>query len=454
MASKVILYRDLIRFQLHDGQGRIFVKSCCAMLRYRCPGGGVGGRKRSMERTEFGVASAAKYIESSDSPDMHGPETVSGPAKESERILALDTLRGVAALGILAMNIQYFSQVTAAYSNPTLTGSFTGFDFWLWLLARVFFDEKMMAIFSMLYGAGIVLLTSRIETRGAQSLPIFLRRSFWLLIFGLLHAYLLWSGDILFSYAVCGVLVYPFRKWPARRLLVMGVLLFSVSSVIYFGYGWSMKSWTPGKIQVIEQQVWRPSPQQIATQVAAYRGSWLSQVSQRIPEAKLLQVQALLYLTLWRAGSLMLVGMALYKLRLLTGDLKISTYWKLGVIGFTIGVPVILYGAYRDIAENWDFRYAFFIGSQFNYWGSLGVALGWISSCDDCMQNPATENLVPAVCRGWQEYVGSLCGVGPRASAGEREEDRVRQISHRQTSGRSGGSSATARAQGVEGGRR
>lgn len=331
-----------------------------------------------MERTReaFGVASATKYIESS---DVHGPETISGPAKESERILALDTLRGVAALGILAMNIQYFSQVTAAYSNPTLTGSFTGFDFWLWLLARVFFDEKMMAIFSMLYGAGIVLLTSRIEARRVQSLPIFLRRSFWLLIFGLLHAYLLWSGDILFSYAVCGMLVYPFRKWPARRLLVMGVLLFSVSSVIYFGYGWSMKSWTPGKIQVIEQLVWRPSPQQIATQIAAYRGGWLSQMSERVPEAELLQVQALLYLTLWRAGGLMLVGMALYKLRFLTGDVKISTYWNLGIIGFTIGIPVILYGAYRDIAENWDFRYAFFIGSQFNYWGSLGVAIGWIS---------------------------------------------------------------------------
>jgi len=328
-----------------------------------------------LTKEALGVAPAAKYLGSS---DVQAPETVSGPAKESERILALDTLRGVAALGILAMNIQYFSQVTAAYSNPTLTGSFTGFDFWLWLLSRVFFDEKMMAIFSMLYGAGIVLLTSRIEATGAGSFPIFLRRSFWLLIFGLLHAYLLWSGDILFSYAVCGMLVYPFRKWPARRLLVMGVLLLSVSSLIYLGYGWSMKSWPPDKIQVIEQQIWRPSPQQIATQVAAYRGSWLSQMSQRVPEAELLQVQAFLYLTLWRAGGLMLIGMALYRLRLLTGDLKISTYRNLGIIGCAIAIPIILYGVNRDIAENWDFRYAFFIGSQFNYWGSLGVALGWI----------------------------------------------------------------------------
>ena len=174
------------------------------------------------------------------------------------------------------------------------------------------------------------------------------------------------------------MLVYPFRKWPARRLLVMGVLLLSVSSLIYFGYGWSMKSWPPDKIQVIEQQIWRPSPQQIATQVAAYRGSWLSQMSQRVPEAELLQVQAFLYLTLWRAGGLMLIGMALYRLRLLTGDLKISTYRNLGIIGCAIAIPIILYGVNRDIAENWDFRYAFFIGSQFNYWGSLGVALGWI----------------------------------------------------------------------------
>jgi len=300
------------------------------------------------------------------------------PAGDSERMVALDALRGIAVLAILVMNIQYFSQVTAAYSNPTLIGPFVGSDFWLWLLARVFFDEKMMAIFSMLYGAGVLLLTSRVEAKGISALPIFLRRSFWLVIFGLLHAYLLWSGDILFSYGVCGLLVYPFRKQASRRLFIIGVLFFGVSSLVYLGYSWSMRSWTPDRIRALEQEIWRPTPQQIATQVNRYRGGWRTQMSQRIPEARLQQTQALLCLTLWRAGGLMLVGMALYKVRLLSGSLAASLYWKLAGLGFAMGIPMVSYGAYCDIVRGWDFRYAFLIGSQFNYWGSLGVALGWI----------------------------------------------------------------------------
>ena len=144
---------------------------------------------------------------------------LAAPVREASRLLPIDALRGLAVLGILAMNIQYFSQVSAAYLNPTLTGPLTGADYWIWLINHLLFDEKMMGIFSMLYGAGIVLLCGNLESRGVRPFGVFVRRSLWLVVFGVLHAYLLWEGDVLFSYAVCGLLVYPLRKWPPRQAL-------------------------------------------------------------------------------------------------------------------------------------------------------------------------------------------------------------------------------------------
>src|ERR1700727_4021294 len=81
---------------------------------------------------------------------------------EKERIVSIDVLRGFALLGILPMNIQYFSMISAAYSNPTAYGNMTGANYWEWLLCHVFADQKFMTIFSMLFGVGILLITSRI----------------------------------------------------------------------------------------------------------------------------------------------------------------------------------------------------------------------------------------------------------------------------------------------------
>jgi uncharacterized protein len=153
-----------------------------------------------------------------------------GPAGESERILALDALRGLGVLGILIMNVESFGRVGAEYINPAAIQPLHGSDFWMWLGSALFADEKFMAIFSLLFGAGIVLLTSRIEARGRKPTAIFVRRSAWLALFGLMHAFLLWSGDILFTYGICGLLVYPFRRLKPRRLLVIGLIVMAIGS--------------------------------------------------------------------------------------------------------------------------------------------------------------------------------------------------------------------------------
>jgi len=323
------------------------------------------------------------------------PPAVARPVREADRLLPIDALRGLAILGILAMNIQYFSQISAAYLNPALSGPLTGSDYWIWLINHELFDEKMMGIFSMLYGAGIVLLCSNLQARGVRPLWIFVRRSLWLMVFGVLHAYLIWAGDILFSYAVCGLLVYPLRKWPAQRLLVAGVLALATSSALFFGYLSALHSWPAEKVNQTEQELWRPDQRQIAAEIAAYRGGWRQQMTARVPNAELLEGQGMLFLTIWRAGGLMLIGMAFYKLGLLNGGLSVAQYRRSGIAAFLAGIAVISYGVHRDFVAHWGFPYAFFVGSQFNYWGSLAVVWSWIAlvqiACKTAIRPVATR---------------------------------------------------------------
>ena len=140
------------------------------------------------------------------------------PVDAPERIAPLDTLRGFALLGILVMNIQSFSMISAAYNNPTAYGDLSGANWWVWLLGHLLADQKMYGIFSMLFGAGILLMTSRAEERGS-SLGLHYRRMMWLILFGLLHAHLLWPGDILYTYGMCGLLVYLFRRRDRKSVV-------------------------------------------------------------------------------------------------------------------------------------------------------------------------------------------------------------------------------------------
>src|SRR5437588_10717414 len=89
-----------------------------------------------------------------------------GPAGQAERIMPLDVLRGFALLGILVMNIQSFAMIDAAYLNPTAYGDLTGANYAVWLTCHVLADTKFISIFSMLFGAGIVLMTGRLEAQG------------------------------------------------------------------------------------------------------------------------------------------------------------------------------------------------------------------------------------------------------------------------------------------------
>jgi uncharacterized protein len=276
------------------------------------------------------------------------------------------------------MNIQMFSMVSAAYFNPTAYGDLEGANFWVWLFSHLFADLKFMAIFSMLFGAGLILMWQRAEASGRSFFTIHCRRMFWLLLIGLLHAHLLWFGDILVPYAICGMLICWFRKMKPTTLLLVGFLILLVGSSLFLLSGLSMPYWPQEDLEKFTQESWRPSPDRIRDELQIYRGGWREQMEDRVVTAIELETFVFLYFFLWRAGGLMLIGMALFKLGVLSAQRSVSFYWTLVVLGALVGVPLIGYGAVQNIEAGWP-PSSFFLGTQFNYWGSILVSLGWIS---------------------------------------------------------------------------
>jgi uncharacterized protein len=282
----------------------------------------------------------------------------------------------LAILGILMMNIQSFSMINAAYLNPTAYGDFTGLNRWVWLLSHLLADQKFITIFSLLFGAGIVLFTERVEAKGYSPQGLHYRRMFWLLLIGLLHAYLLWYGDILVTYALCGLLVVRCRKWPPKLLLIVGSLTFAMASFLYLYLWFSLPQMPLETYQQVKLD-WQPSPEMIEHELAAYRSGWLGQMSLRADASFRIQLFAFWLHYFWQVSGLMLVGMALFKGGVFTVERSRRFYIALASVGLGLGLPIVSYGIVQNFAANWTVDYSPFLGSQFNYWGSLLVALGY-----------------------------------------------------------------------------
>jgi uncharacterized protein len=302
----------------------------------------------------------------------------SGPVTSGERIVSMDVLRGFAILGILVMNVQSFSMIEAAYLNPTAYGDLSGVNRLVWTLSHLFADQKFISIFSMLFGAGIVLFATRLKTRGVRPGPVHYRRTFWLLFIGLAHGFLLWYGDILAIYALMSFIVYLFWRRSPTALLITGLIVVSVSSGLYWLSGTTITLAPPQALEGVSA-FWSPSQEAIAADMAAMGGSWTEQMAVRVPgmAASLTVVLGMFYA--WRTGGLMLVGMALYKWGVLSAERSRRFYTTVAAAGFVIGLPVIYQGVVRRFADGWSVPYSFFHGWQYNYWGSLFVAMAYVA---------------------------------------------------------------------------
>ncbi len=300
------------------------------------------------------------------------------PVPGSDRIQAIDVLRGVAVLGILIVNIWSFAWVTAAYSNPSIApgGGLGGTDFRIWAAVKVFADTKFISIFSMLFGAGIAMMSERMDRRGVSGGRLHYRRQFWLLAIGLLHAYGIWHGDILVPYALCGFLLYGFRDWAPRRLLWLGGCAVAVVVLMMGLADWSIPYWPAGERADVAAR-WAPSAAEIGAEIEAMRGGWAEQMPVRAYYAFLVETVAFAGYLLWRAGGLMLVGMALYKLGVLSGRRPASFYRRLVAWGLGLGLPLAAAGVWYNVAAGFAWEASKLGGSLFNYVGSVGVFLGY-----------------------------------------------------------------------------
>lgn len=304
-------------------------------------------------------------------------KTINQPVQATERILALDFLRGFAILGILIMNIQSFSMPGAAYLNPMAYGDLTGINKWVWILSHIFADQKFMTIFSILFGAGIIMMTQKSVERTGKSAALHYRRTFWLLLIGLVHAHLIWYGDILVPYALCAFFVYLFRKARPVTLLIVGMLFVSVHTLFYWFFGTTMEFWPEEGLEQARLS-WIPGLEVIQNEIAAVTGSLGEQIGHNSSSATFLETFVFLSIFLWRAGGLMLVGMGLYKWGVLTGKRSKSFYVRGLILGLVAGIPIILFGLYKNFGVDFSFEYSMYLGSQYNYWGSLFVAFAYI----------------------------------------------------------------------------
>ena len=305
-------------------------------------------------------------------------DSSAAPVSQTERIDSIDVLRGFALLGILVMNIQAFAMPQAAYFNPTAYGDLTGANRYVWIAGRMFADQKFMTIFSLLFGAGIVLMTGRAEARG-DARRVHYRRMRWLLVIGLFHGHLLWWGDILFHYAVCGMLVYPLRRQSPRRLIAIGLALLLAASAFWGLVGMSFPYWPEEVRAEIEEEAWRPTQEKIDAELATYRGGWLDQLPDRSVTAIENHAFLLIIWAVWRAGGLMLIGMALFKKEVFSARRSPGFYAALIAVAAAVGLPLQAYGISLSFADGWSFG-SLFVDTQLVYWTSIAVGLGYVGA--------------------------------------------------------------------------
>ncbi len=333
------------------------------------------------------------------------PKPRAEPVSSSERYFAVDVLRGFALLGILAMNIVAFGWPMAAYGNPTRGGGFEGLDRAIWFFNHLFFEGKMMTIFSMLFGAGLVLMDQRAEARGARIRGVYYRRVFWLLLIGLIHAYLIWNGDILVLYAECGFLLYLFRNLRPKTLIIVGIsaLLFVVPLLLGFGAAFDYMRAATARVEAqkkageepteLDQKlhdIWKekieenvsPTSEQRAKswteELVAYRGGYLGIVKHRAFQLLMEHTVGFLLGGFFFAVSRMLVGMGLMKLGVFSAQRSTRFYaWMVG-LGYGIGLPLMVFDALQLIRHDFGVDYEMHGGALYNVFGSLIVAMGHV----------------------------------------------------------------------------
>ena len=283
-------------------------------------------------------------------------EADSGPVAESARITSLDLIRGAGVLGILLMNAVSFKFGRVPYLNLSAGGSETWLDWSVGIFGEIFVDQKFMGLFSLLFGAGILLFIERAEAKNRRPILLNLWRNALLLAIGILHA-LLWEGDVLTVYAISSLFLIAMRKLPPKGLIAIGAGLFLLSVPNFFFV------------------------QHLANSTdASLAGLWT--LSEGGNSGETGSNDALLGLTLagyfLRGLGMILMGAGLYRLGFMNGGMSTRTYRLTAAIGLGLGLPLAAASVIVTAMGDYS-REVAFIGQVPNTLGTIPASLGYMS---------------------------------------------------------------------------
>ena len=308
---------------------------------------------------------------------LHQPTTASlaAPVKQEARIIILDSLRGFAILGILLMNIPSFG-----LSGDTFILHETGINYRTWYFINWIPDGTQRAMFSMLFGAGILLFVKNVEKRieGIRVADYFFRRQLWLLVFSLIDVFLLlWNGDILLDYALFGMLLFTFRNLSPKKLLIAaGVCLllmlarenrdlYKSKKVIARGETVAAMDTTKLKLSPKQQDELSAMTEfkertslekrikRMQKNVRILSSGSYEEVYEFRTERYLTQIVRYIFFEAWDVLLFMFLGMAFFKMGILTGQAPSKIYWWMLIVGLGLG----LFLSYLQMLENVKYQY-------------------------------------------------------------------------------------------------
>lgn len=300
------------------------------------------------------------------------------PISTTQRISSMDTIRGIALLGILLMNITGFG-LYKAYFDATNNGGATGWNLNVWWMNMLFFEGTMRGMFSMLFGAGILLFTSRsVESnQGIAVTDLFFRRLMWMVLFGVIHCYLLlWDGEILYAYGIVGMFAFSFRHLSPKKLIIGLALILafdtaltvkeyystnemyttSIAANLKKSKGDSLTTADKKAISKWEDKVKenKASPQQLKDEMTARSKEYWSIVMHKAPENMLAETVFLYRYNFWDTLAMMLFGMAFFKNGILKASKSNRFYLIMALIGYAIGISINYYEASLITSNNFS----------------------------------------------------------------------------------------------------
>ncbi len=338
-------------------------------------------------------------LQQQNQPTMTTTDNSFSALKLSERIQSLDVMRGIVLFGILLMNINGMG-LAHAYGDPTVSGGATGWDLYTWITTNMLFEGTMRGLFSLLFGVGMFIMLEGLENKGAgtKAADIYFRRLMWLLFFGLVHGYLLlWTGEILYQYAIMGFLVFSFRHMSPKKLVLIALFLFSVGALWnYADYRSDVKFMdnvekvkkykTEGKeldrdLAAVsykwDNREWDRSAAGVEEYNTNMQKGYLSVVKFLAPMNREFDEDWSYRYDPWDVLSMMLLGIALFKWKILSAKKSFQFYLIMVLVGYLVGLSVNYYEV-NLIMDN-NFSLLSFSKSNITYdLGRVGVAMGHV----------------------------------------------------------------------------